>query len=107
VTVCSNGAKTNIKFSFKTGKMSTETFQMIKRARFVQHCLIDEQNALRLHACQEAIQSVDDYGSLLDSTVMGDETWCFQYDPQIKRQSMEWRSPSSPRYKKFRFQNKK
>lgn len=26
------------------------------------------------------IQSVDDH-SLLDSTVMGDEIWCFQYDP--------------------------
>jgi hypothetical protein len=63
------------------------------------HCLTDEQQALRLQACQEFIHSVDDHHSLLDTVVMGDETWCFQYDPQIKGQSMEWCSPSSPRPK--------
>jgi hypothetical protein len=61
----------------------------------------DEQKALRLQACQEFIQSVDDDRSLPDSIVTGDETRCFQYDPQAKRQSMEWRSPSSPRHKQF------
>jgi hypothetical protein len=55
---------------------------------------------------KEFIQSVDDH-ALLDSTVMGEETWCFQYDPQTKRQSMEWHWPSSPRHKKFRFQKSK
>jgi hypothetical protein len=37
------------------------------------------------------LQSVDHDRSLLDSIVTGDETWCFQYDPQTKRQSLEWR----------------
>jgi hypothetical protein len=60
---------------------------------------------LRLQACEEFIQFVDDDSSLLDSTVTGDETWCFQYDPQTEGQSMEWRSPCSPRHRKFRFQN--
>jgi hypothetical protein len=68
-------------------------------ARFVLYSLTNEQKALRLQACQEFIQSVDDDRSLLDSVVMGDETWCFQYDPQTKRQSMEWHSLSSPRQK--------
>jgi hypothetical protein len=63
--------------------------------RFVPHCLADEQKPLRLQACQRFIQSVDDDRSLFDLTVTGDET-CFQYDPQTKRQSMEWHSPSSP-----------
>jgi hypothetical protein len=36
-------------------------------ARFVPHCWTDEQKALRLQACQECIQSVDDNPSLLDS----------------------------------------
>jgi hypothetical protein len=40
---------------------------------------------------------VDDDRSLLDSVITGDEAWCFQYDPQTKRQSLEWRSPTSPR----------
>jgi hypothetical protein len=54
-------------------------------AMFVPHCVINEQKALRLQAYQEFIQFMDDDCSLLDSVVMGDEPWCFQYDPQTKR----------------------
>jgi len=28
------------------------------------------------------------------------ETWCFQYDPERKRQSMQWKTQNSPRPKK-------
>jgi hypothetical protein len=42
---------------------------------------------------------MDDERSFLDSVLRADEDWCFQYDPQTKRQSIEWRSPSSPRRK--------
>jgi hypothetical protein len=76
-------------------------------ARFVSHCLTDKTKALKLQDCQEFIQSVDDEHSLLDSTVTGDETWCFHYDLQTKRQSMEWPSPSSARHKQFSFQKLK
>jgi histone-lysine N-methyltransferase SETMAR len=58
-------------------------------ARFVPHCLTDEQKAVGLEAYQEFIQSVDDDCSLHDSFVTVDETWCFQYDHQRKRQRME------------------
>jgi hypothetical protein len=34
----------------------------------------------------------------------GDEWWCFQYDPQTKRQSAEWRSTGTPPSKKVRWQ---
>jgi hypothetical protein len=30
---------------------------------------------------------------------MGDESWCFQYDPEMKRQSMQWKTSASPRPK--------
>ena len=33
---------------------------------------------------------------------MCDGTWIFQYDPETKRQSMHWKSPQSPRKKKFK-----
>jgi hypothetical protein len=51
--------------------------------------LTDEQKAIRLQACQDFIQSVNDDRSLLDSVVMGDEKWRFQFDPQTKSQRME------------------
>jgi hypothetical protein len=42
--------------------------------RFVPHCWPEEQKAILLQACQDFLQSVDDYRSLLDSVVTGDET---------------------------------
>jgi hypothetical protein len=44
---------------------------------------------------------------LHDSFVTVDETWCFQYDHQRKRQRMEWRSSISPRQRKFNFISQK
>jgi hypothetical protein len=35
----------------------------------------------------------------------GDEWWSFQYDPQTKRQSAEWRSTGTPPSKKVRQQS--
>jgi histone-lysine N-methyltransferase SETMAR len=34
--------------------------------------------------------------------VTGDETWAHRYEPETKRQSMEWHHPQSPRKKKFK-----
>jgi len=35
---------------------------------------------------------------------MRDETWCFAYDPETKRQSSEWVGETSPPPKKLKFQ---
>ena len=37
---------------------------------------------------------------MFDRVITGDETWCFQYDPETKRQSMQWKTQNSPRVKK-------
>jgi hypothetical protein len=39
--------------------------------------------------------------------ITGDESWGFQFDPQTKRQSMQWQTPSSPRLKKARMSRSK
>jgi hypothetical protein len=36
-----------------------------------------------------------------------DVTWIFQYDPEMKRQSMHWKTPTSPRMKKARMSKSK
>ena len=41
---------------------------------------------------------------LLENVITGDELWVFQYDPETKRQSRQWKSVSSPRPKKSRMQ---
>ena len=36
----------------------------------------------------------------MEWVITGDESWFFQYDPETKRQSLEWHSKGSPRPKK-------
>ena len=42
--------------------------------------------------------------TFVNSIITEDESWCFQYDPQTKRQSAEWRSTGTPPSKKVRRQ---
>jgi hypothetical protein len=42
--------------------------------------------------------------SILKRIVTGNETWVHHYDPESKRQSMEWGHPYSPAKKKFKRQ---
>jgi len=39
---------------------------------------------------------------MFDRVITGDETWCFQYHPQTKPQSMQCKTQNSPRPKKAR-----
>jgi hypothetical protein len=34
--------------------------------------------------------------TFVNSIIAEDESWCFQYDPQTKRQSAKWRSTGTP-----------
>ena len=61
----------------------------------------------RRQRVEVATQVVRRYGedpSILERTVTGDETWVHHYDPESKRQSMEWKHPSSPAQEKFKRQ---
>jgi len=40
----------------------------------------------------------------LNKIITGDETWCFAFDPEIKRQSSEWVGETSRRPKKLKFE---
>jgi hypothetical protein len=42
--------------------------------------------------------------NFLNKIFTGDETWCFAYDPETKRQSSEYVGQTSPRPKKLKFQ---
>ncbi|KAJ4435152.1 hypothetical protein ANN_23728 [Periplaneta americana] len=69
-------------------------------SRFVPHKLTDEQKAKRMETSRDFISMCDQDPLLLKTIVTGDETWCYQFDPESKRQSMSWCSPTSPRPKK-------
>jgi len=68
-------------------------------SQFVPHKLAEEQQAKRMEISEDFITMCDQDPSFLPTIITGDEAWCYQFDPESKRQSMEWRSPSSPRPK--------
>ncbi|GFV05259.1 histone-lysine N-methyltransferase SETMAR [Trichonephila clavipes] len=46
--------------------------------------------------------SVSGRPAFMKRIVTGDETWCHHYEPETKRDSMQWKHASSPPPKKFR-----
>jgi len=55
--------------------------------------------------CQQHLDRYDKEGdAFLDRIITGDETWVHHYEPECKRQSMEWKHPQSPIRKKFKSQ---
>lgn len=71
-------------------------------SRFVPHHLTDDQKRGRVRHCRDLVSTAENNRNFLKSIVTGDETWCFQYDPETKRQSAEWKSSGSPKSKKVR-----
>uniref|UniRef100_T1HWN4 RNase H domain-containing protein n=1 Tax=Rhodnius prolixus TaxID=13249 RepID=T1HWN4_RHOPR len=37
----------------------------------------------------------------MERVITSDESWVFEYDPETKRQSIEWHTSTSPRPKKY------
>ena len=59
-------------------------------SRFVLYKLTDEQKAKRMETSGDFITICDQDPSFLRTTFTGDETWCYQFDPESKRKSLEW-----------------
>ena len=47
--------------------------------------------------CQDIIERLQTEPDLLRRVITGDETWIFEYDPETKCQSCQWKSQTSPR----------
>ena len=60
----------------------------IKRicAKFVPHTLRSDQKSMRINHSRDIVAAAENNPNFLKSIVTGDETWCFQYDPETKRQ---------------------
>lgn len=76
-------------------------------AHFVPHKLTDDQKLLRIQHCKDIVKESKKDSNFLYNIVTGGETWCFQYDPETKRQSAEWRPQHEPATKKSRFEKSK
>ncbi|KAG5333554.1 SETMR methyltransferase, partial [Acromyrmex heyeri] len=67
-------------------------------AKFVPHTLRSDQKSARINYSRDIVAAAENNPNFLKSIVTGDETWCFQYDPETKRQSAEWESKNSASY---------
>lgn len=74
-------------------------------ARWVPHNLSPDQLQYRVSVARQLLARHRREGNnFLHRIVAIDETWLRSYEPELKRQSAEWRDPGSPRPKKFRQQ---
>ena len=76
-------------------------------SRFVQHKVTDEQKVKRGETSGYLNSMCDQDPLLLENIVTGDETWSYKFNPESKRQSMAWCSPTSHPPKKSRLQKSK
>jgi len=65
-------------------------------ASFVPHSLTPEQREDRVTSCQEIIAMNDADKIFFNKVITGDETWCFAFNPETKRQSSEWVGETYP-----------
>jgi len=67
-------------------------------AKMVPWILTHDQKQHRLHISSDLLCNVEMFARV----ITGDETWCFQVDPETKQQSMQWKTQNSPWLKKAR-----
>ena len=73
--------------------------------RWVPKMLTTDHKKARLEVCTQLLQRFKTEGdNFLSCIITGDETWVYQYEPESKRQSMEWKHTDSPVKKKFKVQ---
>jgi hypothetical protein len=89
----SNGSvQTNLKEDLNMGKLC---------AKIISKVLTDEQTQGCVDCCNDWIESAQD-PHFHERVITGNEAWIYEYDPETKRQSEEWKHPGSPRTKKAR-----
>lgn len=76
-------------------------------AKMVPKLLTADHKDNRTNVCRNILQMIEEEPDFLGKVITGDETWVFQYDPETKRQSLQWKTPASPRPKKARMSKSK
>jgi len=77
--------------------MSRETVRQIVKedlrirkisVKMVPLILTHDQKRLRLHISSGLLRNAE----MFDTVITCDKTWCFQYEPETKRQSIKWKT---------------
>ena len=76
-------------------------------AKMVPKILLEDQKQNQVKFCKDMLEKIKDDPDIFRQIITGDETWVLQYDPETKRQSMQWKTAESPRTKKVRMSKSK
>ena len=86
----------------------TENLEMRKVCtKMVPKLLSEDQKQQRVTVYQDIIERLKSDPDLLGRVIPGNESWIFEYNPETKRQSRQWKSPASPRPKNARMSKSK
>ena len=69
-------------------------------AKFLPRLLNNDQRDQWVQVCTQLHEAVRHDPNFLSRVITGDESWVYDYDPETKQQSWQWKTPSSPRPKK-------
>ncbi|UYV64507.1 hypothetical protein LAZ67_3001027 [Cordylochernes scorpioides] len=85
------------------GSIIKEDLQLKKTpSKFVPKMLTIQQKENRVEVAKKMLEMVEENPNWKEKVITGDETWVYGYDPETKRQSMEWKGKDEPRTKKSR-----
>jgi len=65
-------------------------------AKFVPCLLNNDERDHLVQVCTELQKPVRHDPNFLSTVITGDESWMYNYDPETKQQSLQWKTPSSP-----------
>jgi len=78
----------------KVRKILTEDLDMRKVCtKMVPKELTEEQKQGRIAICHDLLESQYD---IMGCVIIGDETWVYQYAPEMEQQSAQWKTVNSP-----------
>ncbi|UYV81520.1 hypothetical protein LAZ67_20001421 [Cordylochernes scorpioides] len=66
----------------------------------VQFCTGTLKRRIALKLPKKMLEMVEENPNWKEEVITGDETWIYRYEPEIKRQSMEWKGKDEPKTKK-------
>jgi hypothetical protein len=93
-----------VKLSYETcQRILTDELNMRRiAAKFVSRLLTNDQREHRVAVCTELKEETENDPNFFFTITTGNEFWVYGYDPELKQQSPQWKTPNSPRPKKAR-----
>ena len=64
-------------------------------AKLVPKILSEDQKLSRVNFYKDMLEKMRDDPDILNQVITGDERRVIQYDPELKRQSMQWKTAES------------